>query len=88
MTDSPPQHACRLRWESDPQTRDGHAHEWHLVVTAPRGADDPYREAMTVCRVCTAPRCGHTFDDDPCLSVRHHLDPHVYESGAVRPVGA
>ncbi len=82
-----PTHACPYAWEQDPRIDDGHRHDWHMVVIAPRGTRNPYREAMTVCRDCGAPRCGWTFDNDPCLNRRHHADPHIYESGAVRPLG-
>jgi hypothetical protein len=84
MTTIHPQHACDPNWEQNPRTDDGHAHDWHMVVIAPR----PGRtEAMTVCRVCTAPRCGHTFDEDPCLERRHHSGLHIYESGRFEPLG-
>lgn len=79
-----PRRACRPDWEQNPETDNGHAHDWHMVIIESYPGNT---EAMTVCRVCTAPRCGSTFDDDPCLSRRHHRDPHVYESGRVRPVG-
>jgi hypothetical protein len=79
-----PQSACRSDWERNPQTDDGHAHDWHMVITEPYpGRRDP----MTICRICTAPRCGHTFDDDPCLERRHHTGMHIHESGRFRPLG-
>jgi hypothetical protein len=81
-----PQHACRPGWEQHPQTDDGHAHHWHLVITQPWGPHHPeHREAMTVCRICTAPRCGHTFADDPCTERRHHRGLHITESGRWYP---
>lgn len=84
-----PQHACPHGWEQDPAIDDGHRHDWHMVVIQPYGPNNPdHREAMTVCRVCGAPRCGSTFDMDPCLARRHHLDPHIHESGGVRPIGS
>lgn len=79
-----PRRACPIQWESDPRIDDGHAHDWHMVVTEPYPG---HREAMTVCRVCRAPRCGHTFDDDPCIERRHHDGLHIYESGRYEPLG-
>lgn len=79
-----PQHACRPGWEWHPQTDDGHGHEWHVVKIEPW----PGRiEDMTVCRVCTAPRCGFTSDIDPCIERRHHRDMHIYASGRFEPLG-
>lgn len=83
-----PQRACPPSWEQDPRIDDGHKHDWIMVIIAPRGGSNPFREAMTVCRQCRAPRCGDTFDSDPCMSRRHHADPHIHESGKVRAVGS
>ena len=83
-----PQHACPHGWEQDPRIDDGHAHDWHMVITQPWGPNHPeHREAMTVCRACGAPRCGTTFADDPCLERRHHRGVHRYESGRFQPIG-
>jgi hypothetical protein len=83
-----PQHACPPGWEQDPRIDDGHAHNWHMVITQPWGRNHPeHREAMTVCRACGAPRCGATFADDPCLERRHHRGVHRYESGRFQPIG-
>lgn len=79
-----PRRACRPDWEQNPETDDGHRHVWHMVVIE---SYPGHTEPMTVCKTCTAPRCGNTFEDDPCLSRRHHSDPHIYESGLVIPVG-
>ena len=83
MTDYP-QSAWPIRWESDPRIDDGHAHRWEMVVVQPRPG---HREAVTRCAVCSAPRCGHTFDDDPCLERRHHRGMHIHESGRFEPLG-
>lgn len=83
-----PQRAWPLSWESDPRVTDGHRHDWEMVVVEPRKRGVGDTEAVTRCSVCQAPRCGDTFSTDPCLSIRHHRDPHIHESGRVRPVGA
>lgn len=71
-------------WEQDPAIDDGHRHTWEMVVVEVRPGTN---EACTRCAVCGCPRCGSTFADDPCLSRRHHRDPHIHESGLVRPIG-
>ena len=84
MSDRYPGAPWPLFWEQDPRIDDGHAHEWEMVVVEPyRGG----REAVTRCASCHCPRCGHTFDDDPCLERRHHRGLHIYESGRYEPVG-
>lgn len=79
-----PRQAWPNGWEQDPRIDDGHAHDWHMVIVEPWPGR---REAVTCCRVCYAPRCGHTFDDDPCMERRHHDGLHIYESGRYEPVG-
>lgn len=83
MTDLP-QSAWPIRWESDPRIDDGHAHQWEMVVVQPYPG---HREAVTRCSVCSAPRCGYTFDEDPCMERRHHREVHIYESGRFEPLG-
>jgi hypothetical protein len=66
-------------WEQDPQTRDGHEHEWETVLLAP-----PRVEECVRCAICLAPRCGHSGDEDPCMDVRHHRGPHLLISGGIK----
>lgn len=44
-------------------------------------------ELMVICQACYVPRCGHTNDPDPCLSPRHHREPHWFASGREESVG-
>ena len=64
-------------------------HKW-VVVRVGDVQAHPYDpdEPMVYCIRCCAPRCGLSFDPDPCLLPRHHLQPHEYQSGAWKPVGA
>lgn len=76
-------------WEADPRIDDGHAHDWEMVIVETRPPMDVHpsrREAVTRCRYCHAPRCGNTFEDDPCLERRHHRDLHIHESGRFEPI--
>lgn len=41
----------------------------HVLVTTHTGAGN---EVCIRCRICRAPRCGHSDDPDPCMLVRHH----------------
>ena len=66
-------------------------HPAHAWVTLRMGdvLADPYDpdELLTICKACYVPRCGTTGDADRCTLWRHHKTEHVYESGAVEPVG-
>lgn len=56
---------------------------WRVVVRRVGGAD----EAVVRCRNCTAPRCGHSDDRDPCMERRHHRTTHLTLHGSFEPVG-
>jgi hypothetical protein len=66
-------------WESDPRIDDGHQHRWECVLLAPSLGHR--LEEVVRCKVCHAPRCGHSMDEDPCMLRRHHLRWHLYLSG-------
>jgi hypothetical protein len=67
---------------------EGCDHRWITVRVGDVQAHpfDP-DERMVYCKRCHVPRCGHSYDPDPCLLARHHRTEHVYASGAVKPVG-
>lgn len=66
-------------WEQDPAIDDGHRHEWETVLL---GATERQRvEEVVRCRICCAPRCGHSTDPDPCMERRHHRSCHRLLSG-------
>jgi hypothetical protein len=44
-------------------------------------------ELMVICRGCYVPRCGHSTDTNPCMSPRHHEEPHRYVDGTRREIG-
>lgn len=71
-------------WEQDPRIDDGHAHNWEMVVVTHHPGQT---EAVTRCATCHAPRCGSTFQIDPCMERRHHDGLHIHESGRYAPVG-
>lgn len=77
----------RNHWEQDPQTDDGHAHQWEVVMLGPPG----HRvEEVIRCSVCHCPRCGHTNDPNPCMLRRHHQPrwpEHEYANGGRELVG-
>lgn len=33
-------------------------------------------EHMVICRGCFVPRCGHSYEQNPCLLPRHHEEDH------------
>lgn len=42
---------------------------------------------MVICQGCYVPRCGHAWDDDPCLEPRHHPGVHRTAGGVAWPIG-
>ena len=59
-------------------------HAWERVVVRRAYSPD---EPVVRCRNCTAPRCGHSDDRDPCMERRHHRTTHLTLHGSFKPVG-
>ena len=52
-------------------------HHWWVfqlgdVLLHPRNPN----EHMVICRGCFVPRCGHSYEQNPCLLPRHHEEDH------------
>lgn len=71
-----------IGWEQDPHIDDGHEHRWETLLLTGHRVEEVVR-----CAVCSAPRCGHSTDDDPCMKRRHHFDCHRYLSGRSEHLG-
>lgn len=74
-----------IGWEQDPRIDDGHRHEWEVVMLGPPG--HPRVEEVVRCSVCHCPRCGFTYDPNPCMLRRHHRVDHEYANGGKERVG-
>lgn len=80
--------AWPVGWESDPKVRICMHHEFEAVNVLRPGAVD---EVVVRCSSCSAPRCGHSTDPNPCMRIRHHhdmgsypRDKHVYYHDLVK----
>lgn len=74
-----------LFWEQQPNLDDC-LHVWERVtINRPHAHNGP--EPVVRCRVCSAPRCGHSTDADPCMERRHHRTVHLTLHGSFEPVG-
>lgn len=82
------------RWERNPRTDDGHAHDWERVYYRREGGGgwmgpkvELEPEPVIRCAVCHCPRCGESRCADPCMERRHHDSLHIYLSGRFEPLG-
>lgn len=74
-----------LLWEQQ-DGLDECLHEWERVLVQRPGQPAP--EPVVRCRkACSAPRCGHSDDRDPCMERRHHGGTHITLHGSFEPVG-
>lgn len=60
-------------WERTPDS--DHLCEWETVLLAP--SRTRRCEEVVRCATCHAPRCGGTYDDNPCMRRRHHQGGHA-----------